>query len=160
MSEPPSLVINMTAWPPSTNKLWSRAPGGKRVRSKEYRQWLLHTGWEVKRQIVGQEPIACRFDVLIEVPISRRDTGNWEKALMDLCEHVGVVTNDGNAREIRIRPITRDDCMLAFWLLPDLDGVRKKRKASIRVSGFESKATIRTAPKSVARRWAAAGLKF
>lgn len=105
------------------------------MRSMEYRQWLLHTGWEVKRQIVGRPAIDCRFDVLIEVPISRRDTGNWEKPIMDLCEHVGVITNDGNAREIRIRPVEREGCMVAFWLLPDLDGVRKKRASSKKLMG-------------------------
>ena len=123
--EAPTIVIIMSAWPPSTNKLWSQPPGRKRVRSKEYNQWLLHTGWEVRRQMAGIAPIDCRFNVRIEVPISRRDTGNWEKPIMDLCEQVGVVTNDGNANEVLIVPGDRANCMAAFWPLPKMDNVRK-----------------------------------
>lgn len=110
--------------PPSTNKLWARAPGGKRVRSKEYTAWLIEAGWEVKRQIVGMTPLACRFNLTIEVPISRRDTDNWAKPIGDLCQHVGVVTNDGNVHRITITPVDRVDCMAAFWSLPEMGSVR------------------------------------
>jgi Holliday junction resolvase RusA-like endonuclease len=114
--------------PPSTNKLWARGAKGQRIQSNEYAEWLTKAGWIVKMQIVGLAPIDCRFDLVIEVPISRRDTGNWEKPICDLCEHVGVVTNDGNARNITIMPVERDDCMAAFWPLPDMGGIRKTAK--------------------------------
>lgn len=125
MTEAPSLVIHITSWPPSTNKLWARGIGGKRVRSREYREWRSIAGWEVKQQIMGRPPLDCRFDVLIEVPISRRDTDNWTKPCLDLCQLVGAITNDGNAREVRARPVRRDGIMIAFWPLPGLDGVRR-----------------------------------
>ena len=124
---PPDRIVTMPPCP-STNRLWIRAPGKPRVRSPEYSEWITVAGWEVKRQIVGAAPIDCRFNCLIEVPISRRDTGNFEKATMDLCEHVGLLTNDGNAFEIVIRPRPRIDVMVALWCLPLMDGVRKQAK--------------------------------
>jgi Holliday junction resolvase RusA-like endonuclease len=130
---PPDRVVTMPR-PPSTNKLWVRASGKPRVRSAEYSQWLVAAGWEVKRQIVGVPPIDCRFNCVIHVPVSRRDSGNWEKPTLDLCEHVGLVTNDGNAHEINIRPVERDDVMVAIWCLPEMGGIRKaapSRRASV-----------------------------
>ena len=122
---PPDRVVTMRK-PPSTNKLWVRAAGKPRVRSAEYSAWLLEAGWDVRRQLVGVPPIDCRFNVIIEVPISKRDSGNFEKPTMDLCEHAGLVTNDGNAHEITIRPVPREDVMVALWCLPEMDGVRKQ----------------------------------
>jgi Holliday junction resolvase RusA-like endonuclease len=124
---PPAVVVSMSS-PPSLNRLWSTMPGKKRVRSQEYNAWLHTAGWEVRSQIVGMKPIDCRFDVLIEVPISRRDSGNWEKAVMDNCEHAGLVANDGNAHSITIRPTHRADVMVAIWPLPTMGGVRKAAK--------------------------------
>ena len=78
-------------------------------------------------QIVGMAPLALPvFNLDIEVPISRRDTGNHEKALCDLCESCGVVTNDGNAHRITVTPTNRTDCLLAFTPLPAMDGVLKQ----------------------------------
>lgn len=123
----PDRVVTMSK-PPSTNKLWARGARGKRVQSQEYKAWLLEAGWDVKRQIVGSEPLACRFDLTIEVPISRRDTDNWAKPIGDLCQHAGVVTNDGNVHQITITPTARQDCMAAFWSLPEMGGVRAPAK--------------------------------
>ena len=122
---PPDRIVTMPPCP-SLNKLWIRGSGKARVRSPEYRAWLLVAGWEVRRQIIGALPIDCRFNVLIEVPISRRDTANWEKATMDLCESVGLITNDGNSCEVLIRPVARADVAVALWCLPGMDGVRKQ----------------------------------
>lgn len=127
MSDGPACAVTMRT-PPSTNKLWSRGANGRRVRSQEYNKWLREAGWEVKMQIVGMAPIDCRFNLTIEVPISRRDTGNFEKPICDLCEHVGVVSNDGNAHQIVVTPVERTDCMAAFFLLPEMSGVRKAAK--------------------------------
>ena len=104
--EQPTIMVTIPT-PPSLNKLWVTAPGKPRVRSAEYRAWAERAGWLLKMQIVGMAPLACRFNLDIEVPISRRDTGNHEKALCDLCESCGVVTNDGNAHHAsRSRPRT------------------------------------------------------
>jgi Holliday junction resolvase RusA-like endonuclease len=140
---PPDRCVTMPR-PPSTNRLWIRAPGKPRVRSPEYSAWLVEAGWEVRRQLVGQPPIDCRFNVVIEVPISRRDSGNFEKPTMDLCETVGLVTNDGNAHEINIRPMPRDDVMVAIWCLPEMGAVRKAARP--RGAGRPGRTMTRTRP--------------
>ncbi len=121
------MIVTMPR-PPSTNKLWSRGGKGKRVRSPAYTQWLHDAGWIVRMQMVGIPPIDCRFNVQIEVPISRRDTDNWTKPCLDLCQHVGVVTNDGNMHKVEVVPVDRDDCRVAFWPLPEMGSVRAKAK--------------------------------
>ena len=133
MSEGPAIIVTMPL-PPSTNKLWSRGAGGRRVRSPEYRSWLETAGWEVRRQVVGMAPLDCRFNLTIEVPVSRRDTGNWEKPICDLCQHAGVISNDGNAHQITITPVARADCMAAFFPLPEMEGVRKAAKLRLRTA--------------------------
>jgi Holliday junction resolvase RusA-like endonuclease len=132
---------------PSTNALWVRAPGKPRVRSPEYRAWAERAGWDVRRQLVGVPSIDCRFNVLIEVPISRRDTSNWEKATLDLCETVGLVANDGNSNEVLIRPVAREDVMVALWVLPEMGGVRAPAAPRVRP------VMRRTAPKRRTLTW-------
>lgn len=125
MSEGPFVVVTMSK-PPSANRIWRTVPGMRRpVRSAEYVEWLRSESWNVKRQIIGMKPLDCRFDLTIEVPISRRDTDNWAKPIGDLCQYAGVVTNDGNVNRVTITPTRRTDCSVAFWPLPDMDGVRK-----------------------------------
>lgn len=110
--------------PPSLNKLWLTVPGKRRVRSREYNAWLHAAGWELKRQIIGIQPIACRYNMEIQVPISRRDTGNWEKPIGDLLEACGAVTNDGNVHRLTVLPMARTDCAIELIELPEMDGIR------------------------------------
>jgi Holliday junction resolvase RusA-like endonuclease len=125
---PPDRVITMSR-PPSTNALWETGVGKGRVRTAKYSEWILSAGWDVRRQMAGVAAIDCRFNVIIEVPISRRDTDNWTKPTLDLLEHVGVVSNDGNVNEVIIRPVERDDVMVGLWCLPELGAVRKQAAA-------------------------------
>lgn len=122
---PPDRIVTMPPCP-STNALWVRAPGKPRVRSREYRAWAEMAGWEVRRQLAGVPTIDCRFNVVIEVPVSRRDSDNWIKATLDLCESVGLFVNDANAHEVTVRPTARDDVMVALWVLPEMGSVRKR----------------------------------
>ena len=124
---PPDRVVTMPRCP-SLNALWVRAPGKARVRSEAYRDWIRAAGWDVRRQLVGQPPIDCRFNCLIEVPITRRDTDNWSKATLDLCESVGLMSNDGNVAELVVRPVQREDVMVAIWCLPEMGEIRKQAK--------------------------------
>ena len=124
---PPDRVVTMARCP-SLNALWVRAPGKPRVRSEAYRDWIRAAGWDVRRQLVGVPPIDCRFNCLIEVPITRRDTDNWAKATLDLCESVGLMVNDGNVSELIVRPVQREDVMVAIWCLPEMGEIRKQAK--------------------------------
>jgi Holliday junction resolvase RusA-like endonuclease len=125
----PDRVIHMPV-PPSTNRLWVPVSSGMsgqrrtRARSPEYQSWRANAGWMVKQQIMGTLPIDCRFNVLIQVPLSRRDTGNFEKPIMDLLESIGAISNDGNAHEIRVQPMERYDVSVALWILPDMGQIR------------------------------------
>lgn len=121
---------------PSTNALWIRGQGRARVRSPDYVAWINRAGWDVKMQMAGVPIVTCRFNCVVEVPISRRDSDNWIKATLDLLEHVGVVSNDGNVAELAVRPVERADVMVALWLLPGMGGVRP-----------------RAAPRYVGREW-------
>lgn len=134
---PEPLVLTLSS-PPSLNKLWISIPGKKRIRSPEYRAWLVSAGWEVKRQIVGMAPIACRYDAVVQVPVSRRDSDNWFKAIGDLLESVGVVTNDGNLHQLTITPTPgRTDCAVEITPLPGLGSVRKATRARPRGLGYQ-----------------------
>jgi Holliday junction resolvase RusA-like endonuclease len=113
--------------PPSLNRLWITVPGKRRVRSAEYNKWRTEAGWEIKQQVAGMDPLPCRYDMEISVPISRRDTGNWEKAIGDILESVGVVTNDGNVNRLTIVPMDRTNCAVAITPLPGMGGVRRKQ---------------------------------
>lgn len=115
--------------PPSLNKLWAHVthvPGKGRVRSKEYNAWVSLAGWELKIQMVGIPMICCRYNMELHVPISRRDTGNWEKAISDACQKVGVVSNDGNVHELRVVPSERSNCLVKLTLLPSMGGIRSQ----------------------------------
>jgi hypothetical protein len=110
-------------------------------------------------QIVGMAPLDCRFNLDIEVPISRRDTGNHEKALCDLCESCGVVTNDGNAHRISVTPTERTDCLLVFTPLPEMGAVRRPAPNRVRpcVRATRCAGLRRHAPKRRALTWLAPG---
>lgn len=124
MTERPAIILTLPK-PPSTNALWVSVPGKARVRSEVYRRWIRTAGWEVRRQFVGQEALACRFNVELHVPVSRRDSDNWIKPVLDLLQTCNVVTNDGNQHEVWVMPQERDDCAVALTPLPEMGGVRK-----------------------------------
>ncbi len=110
--------------PPSLNALWITTTRG-RQRSPAYNKWLEAVGWEIRGQIAGMPPVACRYNLAIEVPISRRDTGNFEKAIGDAMEKFGVVTNDGNCHQLTVTPAVRADCLIVLTPLPAMGDVRK-----------------------------------
>jgi hypothetical protein len=82
------------------------------------------------------------------VPITRRDTDNWVKATLDLCENVGAFTNDGNVAELIVRPVAREDVMVALWVLPEMGAVRAPATPRVRATR-----TRRHAPKRRALTW-------
>lgn len=135
MTGRPAIVITVPR-PPSANRMWRNVPGMKRpVLDRNYAAWLETAGWEARRQAVGMDRITCRFDVVLSVPISQRDTDNWQKPLMDLMQHAGIVSNDGNMHRIETEPMKRDDCSVALFLRPDLGSVRVAAKGRKKTGG-------------------------
>jgi Holliday junction resolvase RusA-like endonuclease len=127
MSEQPAVVINFPR-PPSANRMFLRqmTRRGRRDLTPEYKAWRDEAGWLVKMQIVGLETIACRFNIVVEVPRSRMDLDNHLKPILDLAQNLDIITNDRNCAGITITPADRSDCMAAFWCLPEMGAVRKQ----------------------------------
>lgn len=125
MSDRPALVIYLPVGP-SANRMYTRTltRNGRRNLTPEYKAWRDAAGWDVRRQMIGAEMIACRFDVVVEVPISGRDTDNHIKPLLDICQMCGAIANDANQHSVTITPAGRADVMLAFYPLPDMGGIR------------------------------------
>lgn len=147
------ILINVPP-PPSANRLWRNVPGMKRpVLDQKYAKWRHDAAWLVKIQIADHHfmLVECRFDLELHVPISRRDTDNWTKALADLAQHAGLVSNDGNMRRVLVIPEKRVDCLIAITPLPDEPGVRKAAKPR-----HYTPATPRKKPLTAAGRKAAA----
>lgn len=101
---------------------------GKKNLTREYKAWRDEAGWLARVQLVGVPEIMCRFNVEIEVPISWRDTDNWIKPLLDLCQRIHAVSNDGNQHEPRVTPTNRKDCKITLTPLPEMGRVRKPAK--------------------------------
>lgn len=139
MTDRPTIIITVPT-PPSANRMWRTVPGMKRpVLDRAYAAWLETAGWAARMQATGAARIEGRFDVRIEVPISRRDTDNFAKPLMDLMEHVNIVSNDGNMHDVTISPVDRPDCSVALFERPDLAGIRKPSGRKKRTGGPKAK---------------------
>ena len=128
---------------------------GKRDLTPEYKAWRDKAGWLAKMQLIGAEEIKCRFNVSIEVPISRRDTDNSIKPLLDLCQLIHAISNDGNQNEVRIIPTNRDDCMISLTPLPEMGSVRAPAKTVWRTSAPRVSKSSTAALKVMARARAA-----
>ena len=150
----PALVIYLPVGP-SANRMYTRSltRKGRRNLTPEYKAWRDAAGWEVRRQMVGANMILCRFNVVVEVPISGRDTDNHIKPLLDICQMCGAIANDANQHSVTITPADRADVMLAFYPLPDMGGIRLQpsnlRLVAARVSLTSVKAKRHRTPLKV-----------
>jgi len=133
----PTVFVTMET-PPSTNALWSAAPGKKRVRSTAYTKWLYYAGWQVRIQLVGVPQITGTFRARIVVPAeSRRDRDNWTKAVFDLLQHVGAIRNDSGLRDYAVCAADRSDVLVALW---DLGGPEQREPRPMRTAGRQYRA--------------------
>lgn len=96
-------AITLTfTFPPSANAIW-RNFGGRTIKSAAYRAWL-----DLNKDLaIGQrfKPIDGPYvlTLLAHAPDRRkRDLGNLEKPVSDLLQQIGAVTDDCNAKEIRL----------------------------------------------------------
>ena len=62
------------------------------------------------------------------------------------------ISNDGNPNELFVRPVPREDVMVALWVLPEMGAVRRPAAACVRATRMR-----RTAPKRRALTWLAPG---
>jgi Holliday junction resolvase RusA-like endonuclease len=89
-----TLTISELPW--SVNAMYLNSAGGRgkgRIKAPGYRQWREAMGWEIR----AQRPPAFdqRVSVSITLPqATRGDADNRCKAVLDLLQEAGVVTND------------------------------------------------------------------
>jgi Holliday junction resolvase RusA-like endonuclease len=112
----PTLAFALSCGP-STNALHYQPSGFRhRIRTPEYSKWLLEAGWEAKAATVGVPQIRGTFDWHLVVPKkSRRDRNNWDKAVLDLLEYVGIIRNDKGQDRYWVSAEDRDDVLIRLW---------------------------------------------
>lgn len=97
--------------PPSTNRLW-RYGKGHVYRSPEYEKWRSDFFYEYRRWRPRDGSslwkIDGSFDAEILVSSKRRDVDNNAKALLDICEDLGIIKNDKLARKVTQERVEKD----------------------------------------------------
>jgi len=95
--------------PPSTNNLYVNARG-KRVKSKQYADWITDAGWAAKTAVAGKERCKAPYLITYEVPTDkRRDLDNYLKAANDLLVRVGIIPDDSLIDSLSISRADRSD---------------------------------------------------
>jgi crossover junction endodeoxyribonuclease RusA len=94
-----STVLDLPA-PPSVNSLFSNVKGRGRIKTRAYKAWLEEAGWSLK----SQRPVKVSgpYELKIQMPPTRGDLGNYEKAISDLLVAHHVVDDDKHCRKITI----------------------------------------------------------
>jgi len=87
-------------FPPSSNSLFRNAPkpNMKRPKSKQYLQWFVTAGWELRFQAVQQTkgPVKLTYELQNDAvgPNRRWDYANREKAVTDLLVQHSIIERD------------------------------------------------------------------
>lgn len=96
--------------PPTTNNLYFNRTGKGRIKTGVYRSWQEHAAWsncKAKRETFG------RVAIEISVPTDRRrDLDNYLKPLCDLLQSMGIVKNDNQIDDLRIRRGEGAECIV------------------------------------------------
>ena len=107
------MIIRLSIpFPPSINRLWRVGRGGRMYRSKVYEDWREEAGWSIKAQSKGQAVTGgYKLSVLAKRPDKRRrDLDNVSsKAVNDLLQHVGIVTDDCLCHWVEARWVKEGD---------------------------------------------------
>lgn len=92
-------VYRLTSPPPSDNRLKAVA-NGRMIATKEYREWKMEAGWEIRVQRAEQGEVE-NYPVSVTVSVHddsweqhRRDIGNVVKAICDVLVAQGVLKDD------------------------------------------------------------------
>lgn len=108
----------LTLPPPiSANAIWrSFVRGGKAtaIKSKKYRDWLSLAGTMVQSQNPGK--IVGGYGIRIQVPKKCRiDLDNVPKAINDLCQAHGIISNDRQCEKIVVERGVGEET--SVWLI-------------------------------------------
>lgn len=102
--------------PPSMNALW-RISGRRMYRTKKYTEWLE----DCRRSLDGQAKPAIdttfNIEIIVGRPSKRRmDIDNRGKAVMDMLQHMDIITDDCLANRVTMMWSTAaEDCKITIW---------------------------------------------
>lgn len=87
--------------PPSANHLFANVAGQGRVKSREYRAWIVETGYVLNLAAVAKK-IDGPFRVRLQAgrPNRLRDLDNLIKPILDLLQAHGAIRNDRDCQKI------------------------------------------------------------
>lgn len=98
--------------PISANAIW-RSFGGRNIKSQKYREWLVEAGWKLQSQNPGR--IDGAYGLTIRVPRKcRLDLDNVPKAISDLAQAHGVISNDRLCEKILVERGVEDETVVMF----------------------------------------------
>jgi crossover junction endodeoxyribonuclease RusA len=86
--------------PPSVNALYSNVPGKGRIKTPAYRAWIEEAGWLLRTQ--RPKRLEGEYKLHVLVGPTRADIDNLAKAINDLLQKHGVVTNDRKADSVHL----------------------------------------------------------
>ena len=92
-----TIMLTLPA-PPALNNLFRNAPGKGRVKSDDYRAWIVEAGLKLNRQ--RPRIVTGEYALDLFVPPSRRDVDGWAKSVGDLLVKHGVTPDDKHARRV------------------------------------------------------------
>lgn len=123
MTERKSVQCVVLRLPPpiSANAIW-RAINGRNIKSKRYRDWELFAGAQLMAQRPGR--IDGPYALSIKVPRKcRLDLDNVPKAISDLAQKHGVISNDRLCSKILVERGVEEEtvCMFVSTKLEDID---------------------------------------
>ena len=103
---PPKRVVDEVVLrlpvPPSVNALHAHGGRGGPRRSPAYAEWIRSAGWRLVQQRPGRVEGAYAIVLAMPRAATKADLGNLEKAVSDLLQSHGVITNDRRAEDIRL----------------------------------------------------------
>ena len=107
-----AVTLSLPTLPPSANNLFATGKDGQRHLSKAYKLWRNSAGWLLQVQVGGILCFAGDVSVTYEIwrpkDRRRRDLANLEKPRSDLLVKHGVLSDDSNIVDLRMRWIMGD----------------------------------------------------
>ena len=114
-----TVTITLSAPPPSTNNLYANTPRG-RIKSARYRSWIAAVGWDLKLQKVEKVGGQVALDIEVERTSACADVSNRVKALEDLLVAHGVIDDDRNVMDVRVRWASIKGCKVSITPIRDV----------------------------------------
>ena len=102
--------------PPSVNALW-RISGRRMYRTKKYTDWIQQCKIELAEHRKPAIDYPFNIEIIIGRPSKRRmDIDNRAKAVMDVLQHLDIITDDCLANRVTMMWSNDiNDCKITIW---------------------------------------------